>query len=251
MTENTAHVDWHGQGKDGLGTISTATGALQDYPYGFASRFQDDRSGTNPEELLGAAHAACFTMAFSFACASAGFTTSDVHTVAVVRLSKAGAGFVIDRIALTLKATIAGIDEVRFQAIAQDAKHNCPVSKALSGVAEITLQATLDEPHVNFETPAQIVADPDLSSREKVELLEELEQDARQLATASAEGMTGGEPTNLHEVLDAKVALGLPDAYQMVLSDLRARARLGAPDAGIKSAIAALDALSDAEARAG
>jgi osmotically inducible protein OsmC len=250
MTEQTAHVNWHGQGKDGHGTISTATGALKDYPYGFASRFEDDRTGTNPEEILGAAHAACFTMAFSFACANAGFATTDAHTVASVRLSKDGEGFVIDHIALTLKATIAGIDEARFQEIALDAKHNCPVSKALSGVAEITLQATLTQPHANFETPAQIVADPDLSSQEKVELLEELEQDARQLATASSEGMHGGEPTNLHEVLDAKEALGLPDAYKLVLSDLRARARHGAPDAEIKSAIAALDALAHADAGA-
>lgn len=250
MTEKTAHVHWHGRGKDGMGTISTATGALKDYPYGFASRFEDDRQGTNPEEILGAAHAACFTMAFSFACAKAGFSTTEASTLASVRLSKDAEGFVIDRIALTLTATIADIDEARFQEIAQDAKRNCPVSKALAGVAEITLQATLTQPHANFETPAQIVTDPALSSQEKVEILEELEQDARQLATASAEGMQGGEPTNLHEVLDAKIALGLPDAYRLVLSDLRARAQFGAPDAGIKSAIAALDALAQADAGA-
>lgn len=250
MTEKTAYVNWRGQGKDGMGSISTATGALKDYPYGFASRFQDDRTGTNPEEILGAAHAACFTMAFSFACAKAGFSTSDVLTVASVRLSRDGEGFVIDRIALTLKATIADLDEAQFQAIALDAKRNCPVSKALAGVAEITLQATLDQPHANFATPAQVVTDPALSSQEKVEKLEELEQDARQLATASAEGMQGGEPTNLHEVLDAKEALGLPDAYRLVLGDLRARAQFGAPDAGLKSAIAALDALAQADAGA-
>ena len=248
MTEKTAHVNWHGQGKDGEGAISTATGALKDYPYGFASRFENDITGTNPEEILAAAHAACFTMAFSFACAKAGFNTADVHTAASVRLSKEGEGFVIDRIALTMTATIAGIDEARFQEIALDAKHNCPVSKALAGVAEITLQATLTQPHANFETPAQIVTDPDLSSQEKVELLDELEQDARQLATASDEGMLGGEPTNLHEVLSAKEALGLPDAYKLVLSDLRARAQHGAPDAGIKVAIDALDALAPAGA---
>lgn len=210
MTEKTAHVHWHGQGKDGQGSISTATGALQDYPYGFASRFQDDRTGTNPEEILGAAHAACFTMAFSFACAKAGFSTTASHTIASVRLSKDGEGFVIDRIALTLKATIADIDEARFQEIAQDAKCNCPVSKALAGVAEITLQATLNPLHANFEKPAQIAANARLSSQEKVAMLEELEQDARQLAIASAEGMHGGEPTNLHEVLDAKETLGVP-----------------------------------------
>jgi osmotically inducible protein OsmC len=248
MTDKTAQVDWHGAGKDGMGAISTATGALKNYPYGFASRFEDDRTGTNPEEILGAAHAACLTMAFSFACAAAGFSTSDVHTTASVRLTKVGDGFVIDRIALTLKAGISGIDEVRFQEIARDAKQNCPVSKALAGVAEITLQATLTEAHTNFATPVQVVTNPALSTQAKVEKLQELEQDARQLATASAEGMQGGEPTNLHEVLDAKEALGIPDAYRLVLSDLRARAQHSAPDAGLKSAIAQLEALSKVEA---
>jgi osmotically inducible protein OsmC len=248
MTTTSGSAKWQGGIKDGKGAISTKSGALKDYPYGFASRFEDDRRGTNPEEILGAAHAACFTMAFSFACAKAGFATSDADTVASVRLSKDGDGFVIDRIALTLWATIADIDEARFQEIAQDAKRNCPVSRALAGVGEITLQATLTPPHANFEAPAQVVADPALSSREKVEVLENMEQDARQLATASDEGMQGGEPTNLHEVLEAKEALGLPAAYQLVLNDLRARAKFGATDAGLENAIAALDALSRAEA---
>jgi len=243
MTEKTAQVHWQGEGKHGKGTISTETGALKDYPYGFASRFEDDRTGTNPEEILGAAHAACFTMAFSFACAKAGFATSDVHTTASVRLSKQGEGFVIDRIALTLQATVPNIDEARFQEIAAGAKRDCPVSRALAGVAEITLTAALHDAHANFETPAQIVADPELSKVEKVGMLESMEQDARQLATASAEGMGGGEPTNLHEVLGAKEALGLPAAYDLVLSDLKARARLGAPDATLKGAIEALDGL--------
>ena len=124
MTEKTASVDWHGQGKAGLGTISTDTGALCNYPYGFASRFEDDRTGTNPEEILGAAHAACFTMAFSFACAAAGFTTTHAHTTASVRLTKQGDGFVIDRIALTLEAEIPAIDDARFQEIAAGAKRD-------------------------------------------------------------------------------------------------------------------------------
>jgi len=81
MTEKTASVHWEGQGKQGQGKISTETGALKQYPYGFASRFEDDRRGTNPEELLGAAHAACFTMAFSFACDKAGLATTDVDTM--------------------------------------------------------------------------------------------------------------------------------------------------------------------------
>src|SRR4249920_3046729 len=83
-----ASVHWEGAGKTGKGLISTETGALKDAPYGFASRFEDDRRGTNPEEILGAAHAACFTMAFSFACDRAGFATSVVDTQAKVRLAK-------------------------------------------------------------------------------------------------------------------------------------------------------------------
>jgi osmotically inducible protein OsmC len=143
MTEKTATVHWDGEGKTGLGQISTETAALQRYPYGFASRFGDDRRGTNPEEILGAAHAACFTMAFSFACEKAGFATTNIDTTASVRLSRQSEGFVIDRIALTMQATIPGLDEAGFQAIAATAKRDCPVSKALAGVQEITLQAKL------------------------------------------------------------------------------------------------------------
>jgi lipoyl-dependent peroxiredoxin len=145
MTEKTAGVHWEGQGKKGRGGITTETGALKDYPYGFASRFDDDRRGTNPEEILGAAHAACFTMAFSFACDKAGFATASVDTKADVRLSKQGEGFVIDRIALTLLATVPGIDDAQFQQIAAAAKRDCPVSKALAGGPEITLEATLQQ----------------------------------------------------------------------------------------------------------
>jgi osmotically inducible protein OsmC len=143
MTEKSASVLWNGAAKAGLGKISTESGALMDYPYGFASRFGDDRRGTNPEELLGAAHAACFTMAFSFACEKAGFATEAIDTQAHVRLVPEGEGFAIDRIALTLSATVPGIDEARFQAIALSAKRDCPLSKALASVAEITLLASL------------------------------------------------------------------------------------------------------------
>ena len=143
MTDKTASVHWEGPGKRGQGRISTETGALKEYPYGFASRFEDDRRGTNPEEILGAAHAACFTMAFSFACDSAGLATSDIDTQARVRLVKQGDGFLIDRIALTMQATVPGIDEAKFQEIAHAAKLACPLSKALASVPEITLTATL------------------------------------------------------------------------------------------------------------
>ena len=145
MTEKTASVHWEGQGKKGQGQISTETAALKAYPYGFGSRFEDDRRGTNPEELLGAAHAACFTMAFSFACDKAGFATTTVDTKASVRLTAQGDGFVIDRIALTLEAAVLGISEEKFQAIAEEAKKGCPLSKALASVAQITLAAKLHQ----------------------------------------------------------------------------------------------------------
>lgn len=143
MSDKTASVHWEGQGKEGVGNISTDTEALRAYPYGFGSRFGDDRSGTNPEELLAAAHAACFTMAFSFACDKAGFSTANVDTKAHVRLSKEGDGFIIDRIRLVLEANVPGMDEATFQAIAKGAKEGCPLSKALSSVPEISLEATL------------------------------------------------------------------------------------------------------------
>ncbi len=143
MTEKSASVHWEGQVKQGQGKISTETGALNQYPYGFASRFEDDRQGTNPEEILGAAHAACFTMAFSFACDKLGLATTDVDTQATVRLSKQDEGFVIDHIRLTLLATVPGIDDAKFQEIAEAAKRECPLSKALASVPEITLMATL------------------------------------------------------------------------------------------------------------
>jgi len=143
-TEKSASVLWTGAGKKGLGQISTESGALMDYPYGFASRFGDDHRGTNPEEILGAAHAACFTMAFSFACDKAGFATSTVDTRAQVRLTAQGEGFVIDRIALQMKAVVPGLDEARFQEIALAARRDCPLSRALASVPEISLQATLE-----------------------------------------------------------------------------------------------------------
>lgn len=143
MNDKTASVKWTGRGKAGKGLISTETGALQDVAYGFASRFEDDRSASNPEEILGAAHAACFTMAFSFACDKAGFTTEQVETQAHVRLARQGEGFIIDRIQLNMQAKVPGLDEAKFKEIAEGAKSNCPVSKALGGVPKIELEATL------------------------------------------------------------------------------------------------------------
>jgi lipoyl-dependent peroxiredoxin len=143
MADKIASVHWEGRGKKGVGKISTQTDALKSYPYGFGSRFEDDRRGTNPEELLAAAHAACFTMAFSFACDAAGFATNAVDTTASVRLVLKGGGFSIDHIALHLEASVPGIDEGTFQKIAAAAKQDCPLSKALASVPEIALTATL------------------------------------------------------------------------------------------------------------
>jgi osmotically inducible protein OsmC len=143
MSETTGMVHWEGSGSKGLGKISTDTGALKEYPYGFGSRFEGKRDGTNPEELLGAAHAACFTMAFAFACEKAGYTAAQVDTVCKVRLSKVPDGFLIDRLALTLRASVPKLTESLFQKMAEEVKRGCPLSKALASVPEITLEATL------------------------------------------------------------------------------------------------------------
>lgn len=141
--DKSASVHWQGAGKEGKGEISTETGALNRAPYGFASRFGDDHQATNPEEILAAAHAACFAMAFSFACAAQGIQTETVDTTAKVRLAADGGGFKINRIALTLNARVPGLSEEQFQKIAAEAKAGCPLSKALASVPEITLTATL------------------------------------------------------------------------------------------------------------
>ncbi|MGO9636145.1 MAG: OsmC family protein [Steroidobacteraceae bacterium] len=143
MSDKTASVHWEGRGKEGVGKITTQTEALRSYPYGYRSRFEDDRRGTNPEELLAGAHAACFTMAFSFACDASGFATTAIDTTASVRLTMKGNGFVIDHINLHLEASVPGIDEGTFQKIAAGAKQQCPLSKALASVPEISLTAVL------------------------------------------------------------------------------------------------------------
>jgi osmotically inducible protein OsmC len=131
---------WSGGLKDGKGAISTESGALDAHPYGFAARFEGQR-GTNPEDLLGAAHAGCFTMALSLALGEAGLTATKMETSAKVSLDKVEGGFAITAIALTLNADIPGADDATFQEIAAKAKANCPVSKVLN--AEITLDASL------------------------------------------------------------------------------------------------------------
>lgn len=131
---------WSGGLKDGKGTISTQSGALDAHPYGFATRFEA-MPGSNPEELIAAAHASCFTMALSLILGEAGFTAEKMETNAVVTLEKQDDGFAITASKLTLKATIPGIDDDRFQELAAKAKANCPVSKLLN--ADISLDAEL------------------------------------------------------------------------------------------------------------
>ena len=133
-------AQWRGGLKDGIGAISTKSGALKDYPYGFAARFEG-KPGTNPEELIGAAHAGCFTMALSLILGEAGLTAEQMNTQADVTLVKLEDGFAITKVHLTLRAKIPGTDEAKIQELAAKAKAGCPVSKLLK--AEITLDAAL------------------------------------------------------------------------------------------------------------
>lgn len=132
---------WQGGLKDGRGAISTKSGALNAYPYGFAARFEG-KPGTNPEELIGAAHAGCFTMALSLILGEAGLTAERMDTTAEVTLDKLPDGFAITAVHLTLKAKIPGADQAKFEELAGKAKAGCPVSKLLN--TKITLDATLE-----------------------------------------------------------------------------------------------------------
>lgn len=131
---------WEGAIKTGKGTVSTQSGALNQQPYGFNTRFEG-QPGTNPEELLGAAHAACFSMALSLIIGEAGLTATSIDTQADVSLNKTAAGFEIDSVALTLKARIPEATQDQFLELANKAKEGCPVSKLFK--ATITLDATL------------------------------------------------------------------------------------------------------------
>src|SRR3954463_725235 len=131
---------WQGGIKDGKGSISTKSGALKEYPYGFASRFEG-KPGTNPEELIGAAHAGCFTMALSLILGEAKLTAERMDTTAEVTLEKVADGFAITAVHLTLKAKIPGADKAKFDELAAKAKAGCPVSKLLN--TKITLDASL------------------------------------------------------------------------------------------------------------
>ena len=131
---------WQGGLKDGKGTISTESGALNAYPYGFSTRFEGQR-GSNPEELIGAAHAACFTMALSLILGEAKLTAEKMETSAEVTLEQVEGGWGITAVHLTLKAKVPGADQATFEKLAAKAKAGCPVSKLFK--AEITLDAML------------------------------------------------------------------------------------------------------------
>lgn len=141
MITRTASARYDGFGKDGKGHVSSQSGVLKDQPYGFNTRFEDG-AGTNPEELIAAAHASCFTMALSFALAKEGLSAGTLETVAKVKLDKEGEGFKVSRSDLSLTARVEGIDEARFREIAEGAKANCPISKLLN--AEIGFEVSLN-----------------------------------------------------------------------------------------------------------
>jgi osmotically inducible protein OsmC len=135
-----AKAVWHGTGRDGTGGLSSDSGVLAETPYSFRTRFENQK-GTNPEELIAAAHAGCFTMALAFQLQGAGFTATELVTEAAVDLQQEGQGFTIKRSALTLRAKVPNIDQATFMRLAGEAEKNCPVSKVLN--AEITLDAKL------------------------------------------------------------------------------------------------------------
>lgn len=135
---------WNGTGLEGKGSLTSTSGVLNNTPYSFSARFEseDGKAGTNPEELIAAAHAGCFAMALSFQLNGAGFTPTELKAESAVKLEKIESGFKITSIALTLQAQIPDISEEKFQELAKAAKEGCPISQALSSV-DITLNATL------------------------------------------------------------------------------------------------------------
>jgi len=135
---------WQGDGLHGKGALTTQSGVFTDQPYSFQTRFQseDGKAGTNPEELIGAAHAGCYAMALSFALTDAGHAPEELRVTAGVDLQKVEGGFAIKTIALELEARVPGIDKAKFEALAEGAKKGCPVSKALAATP-ITLSTKL------------------------------------------------------------------------------------------------------------
>ncbi len=144
MPTRTADAEWQGNLQEGHGRMRLGSGAFEGN-YSFRSRMGDGATGTNPEELIGAAHAGCYSMALSASLAGAGFTPTRVHTTARVHFNAVEKGFAISPIELATEAVVPGIDEATFQRIAEDAKNNCPVSKALAATP-IHLKASLVKP---------------------------------------------------------------------------------------------------------
>ena len=136
-----ATAAWHGSGKDGRGALTTQSGTLAETPYSFTTRFGDGK-GTNPEELIAAAHAGCFTMALAFRLSGAGHAPERLETKADLTMEQEGGGWKIATIALTLHGKVPGVSQDEFVKLAEEAKAGCPVSKVLN--ATITLNATLD-----------------------------------------------------------------------------------------------------------
>ncbi|MEO8701964.1 MAG: OsmC family protein [Kofleriaceae bacterium] len=144
MLKRTSTAIWHGNGPKGTGSISTLSGAFKDQPYGFNTRFasEDGKAGTNPEELIAAAHSSCFTMALAFGLTGANLEATELKTVATVSMEKQEAGWSITGIHLDVQGTVPGIDAAKFEELAAGAKKNCPISRALASVP-ITMAAKL------------------------------------------------------------------------------------------------------------
>ena len=142
--KRTANAVWKGTGKEGKGTLTTQSGAFKEQPYSFRMRFQneDGKEGTNPEELIAAAHAGCYIMALSFQLSNAGFPPTELRCSATIDMDNSGSGWSFEKITLNLVANVPGIDTGKFMELANAAKAGCPVSKALSAVP-IELEASL------------------------------------------------------------------------------------------------------------
>lgn len=143
--KRSSSVVWHGTGPKGSGAITTLSGALKDQPYSVNSRFQseDGRAATNPEELIAAAHASCFTMALAFELTNAGHEPKELRTSAVVSMDKQDIGWTITQIDLEVKGSVPNVTPEQFQTFAETAKKGCPISRALAAVSTITLSAQL------------------------------------------------------------------------------------------------------------
>ena len=151
-----ARAVWRGTGRAGNGNLSSESGVLAETPYSFRTRFENEK-GTNPEELVAAAHAGCFTMALAFGLQAAGFTPTELSTEAAVTLDQDGQSFRISRSALTLRARVPNLDDAAFARIAAEAEKNCPVSKVLN--ATITLDAKLIQRPQTFDRHERESAD--------------------------------------------------------------------------------------------